>query len=210
MGEPKMGMSDPRQKSPELTRERLADMQTLSIELKADFNSSLEELRKATGVNLQPRPDGYHLTIIGPTENKVLSALDDATLAELKQINEQIQKGEGITVKGIGFIDGASSQYQMRKVDKVKKTTFISLDIPALQAFRSKVGLPPKDFHVTLGFEGGDIHMQVIKQEPIKPGSQKMKDITAPIPKQAEARFSTITLPEINYGGLDGQMKEKK
>lgn len=37
-----------------------------------------------------------------------------------------------------------------------------------------------------------------------------MKDVTAPIPKKADPRFSTINLPEINYGGLDGQLKERK
>ena len=197
-------------KSPELTRERLADMQTLEVEITGDFNSVLQSLRESTGADLQPRPDGFHLTVISPTESKILSTLDDATLAELQQINEQIQNGEGIIVKGVGFIDGASSQYQIREIDKVKKTAFIALDIPALQSFRQKVGLPQKDFHVTLGFEGGDIHMQVLRQETVKPGSPKMKDIIGPIPKQADPRFSEIALPEMNFGGLDGQMKQRK
>ncbi|MCX6781862.1 MAG: hypothetical protein NTW66_01985 [Candidatus Magasanikbacteria bacterium] len=194
----------------ELTRERLTNMQTLEMELKADFGPALEAIKQETGADLQPRPDGYHLTIIGPTESKILNTLDDATLAELQQINAQVQKGDGVIVKGIGFIDGASSQYKMREVDKVKKTAFIALDMPALQEFRSKVGLPKKDFHVTLGFVGGDVHMQIVRQEPAKPGSPKLKDITAPIPKQADQRFASITLPEISYGGLDGQMKERK
>lgn len=198
------------QDQPELSHERLANMQNLEIEVKADFGSALETLKQETGADLQPRPDGYHLTIIGPTESKILSTLDDTTLAELQKINAQIQKGEGVVVKGIGFIDGASSQYKMREVDKVKKTAFVALDIPALQDFRAKVGLPKKDFHVTLGFVGGDVHMQIVGQEPVKPGSPKMKDITAPIPKQADQRFSSIALPEMSYGGLDGQMKERK
>lgn len=213
MSNPEMGGYEPpveKPKSPELTRERLADMQTLEVEITGDFNSVLQSVRESTGANLEPRPDGFHLTIIGPTESKILSTLDDATLAELQQINEQIQRGEGIVVKGIGFIDGASSQYQMREVDKVKKTAFVALDIPALQAFRQKVGLPPKDFHVTLGFEGGDIHMQVLRQEPVKQGSPKMKDITGSIPKQADPQFSEVVLPEMNFGGLDGQMKQRK
>lgn len=197
-------------KSTELTRERLADMQTLEVEITADFGAVLRAVNDATGAHLLPRPDGFHLTIIGPTESKILGTLNDTTLVQLQRINEQIQKGEGIVVKGIGFIDGASSQYQMREVDKAKKTAFVALDIPALQSFRSSVGLPPKDFHVTLGFEGGDIHAQVLRQDPIKPGSPKMKDITGPIPKQADPRFSEMPLPKISYGGLDGQMKQKK
>ncbi|MCR4279798.1 MAG: hypothetical protein NUV82_00020 [Candidatus Komeilibacteria bacterium] len=213
MRNPEMGGYEPpveKPKSPELTRERLADMQTLEVEITGDFNSALQSVRESTGANLEPRPDGFHLTIIGPTESKILSTLDDETLAELQQINEQIQRGEGIVVKGIGFIDGGSPQYQMREVDKVKKTAFVALDIPALQAFRQKVGLLPKDFHVTLGFEGGDIHMQVLRQEPVKPGSPKMKDITGPIPKQADLQFGEVVLPEMNFGGLDGQMKQRK
>ncbi|HBK35180.1 hypothetical protein A2239_03835 [Candidatus Uhrbacteria bacterium RIFOXYA2_FULL_40_9] len=213
MSNQEMGDYEPsveKPKSPELTRERLADMQTLEVEITGNFDSVLQLVRESTGADLQPRPDGFHLTIIGPTESKILSTLDDATLAELQQINEQVQRGKGISVSGVGFIDGTSSQYQMREVDKVKKTAFVALDIPALQAFRQKVGLPPKDFHVTLGFEGGDIHMQVLRQEPVKPGSPKMKDITGPIPKQADPQFNGVDLPEISYGGLDGQMKQRK
>ena len=200
----------PTKKTPELSRERLAEMQTLEIEIKADFGATLEAVRQETGADLQSRPDGYHLTIIGPTESKILSTLDDETLAELQKINEQIQKGEGVEVKGIGFIDGASSAYTMREVDKVKKVAFLAIDIPKLQEFRAKVGLPQKDFHITLGFVGGDIHMHVVGQEPVKPGSPKMKDITAPIPKQPDSRFASIELPNMIYGGLDGQMRQKK
>ncbi len=210
MESPETGTRAPGQKSPELTRERLTDMQTLEVEIRADFGPTLETLRRITGADLQARPDGYHLTIIGPTESKILSTLDDTTLANLKKINEQIQNGEGVVVKGVGFIDGASSQYKMREVDKGKKTAFVTLDIPALQEFRSKVGLPPKDFHVTLGFVGGDIHTQVVRQEPAKPGSPKMRDITAPVPKQPDPNLSTVSLPEMEYAGLDGQMKERK
>lgn len=185
-------------------------MQTFEVEIKADFNSVLQAVNAVAGTELKPRPDGFHLTIIGPTESATLSTLDDATLAELQQINEQIQKGEGIVAKGIGFIDSALSQCTLRKVDEVKKTAFIAFDIPALQAFRLQVGLPQKDFHVTLGFEGGDINMHVVGQKPVKPGSSKMKDVLALVPKQADPRFGGVTLPEISYGGLDGQMKQRK
>lgn len=194
----------------EMTRERLADMLNLEVEVHADFTSVLEALREETGADLQPRQDGYHLTIIGPKEKDALKDIDDAGLAELQQINEQIQRGEGVAVKGIGFIDGAATQYKMREVDEVKKTAFVALDIPKLQEFRSGVGLPHRDFHVTLGFVGGDIHTHIVGQEPVKPGSPKMKDVTAMIPKEADSRFDSITLPEISYGGLDGQMKERK
>lgn len=195
---------------PELTRERLADMMNLEIKVNTDFGPLLEELKTATGADLQPRSDGFHLTIIGPTEYKILSTLDDDKIAELQKISEQIQKGDGVAVKGIGFIDGASSQYKLKEADKAKKTAFVAFDVPALQEFREKVGLPKKDFHITIGFVGNDIYTHIVGQEPVKPGSPKMKDVTALIPKQADQRFASITLPEISYGGLDGQIKEQK
>lgn len=210
MNSPELGAGVPDKKMPELTRERLSDMQTLGIELRADFGQTLEAVKQITGADLQPRPEGYHLTIIGPTESKVLSTLDDEALDELRKINGQVKKGEGVFLKGVGFIDGALSQYKMREVDKVKKTAFVALDIPTLQEFRAKIGLPPKDFHVTLGFVGGDIAMHIVGQTPIKPGSSKMKDVTALIPKEADPRFSDVPIPEITYGGLDGQTKQGK
>ena len=154
-----------------LTREYLASRDCLEIKIKADFGPTLEALRISTGADLQPRPDGYHITIVGLTENKILSTLSDEQSAELQHINEQIQQGNRVFVNGIGFIDGASPAHSMREVDKVKKTAFVALDIPALQEFRTKIGLPPKDFHVTLGFVNGDIHTQIMGQEPQKPGS---------------------------------------
>lgn len=191
-----------------LSRERLSEMQTLEFEIKTDMSETLKQLRETTGADLQPRPDGFHLTIIGPTESKILSALNAEKIAELEKINTQIKSGEGIIVKGIGFIDGANSPLQMREVDKVKKTAFIALDIPALQEFRAQVGLPPKDFHMTIGFVGGDIHNHIIGQEIGKNG--KAKDLLGPIPKQADKRFISIPLPEMQFGELDGQLKEKK
>ena len=168
-------------------------------------------MKQKTGANLQARPEGFHITVVGPTEKEVLKILTDEQIEELQKINAQIQSGEGVEIKGIGFIDGSDQEkYKMRDLDKEKKTAFLALDIPALQEFRAKIGLPPKYFHATLGFESADIHFQVIGQEEFKPG--KFKDKTAPIPKEADESFDEIfaTLPEINYGGLSGQIKERK
>jgi len=193
----------------DLTKEKLALMQTLETEIEADFSVVMNGLRARTGADLQSRPDGYHLTIIGPTESKILVDLNEQLLSELQTINEQIKHSQGVVIKGVGFIDGANPALRMRAVDRVKKTAFISVEIPALQEFRAKVGLPPKDFHVTLGFVGGDIHFQVVGQKPVKPGSPEMKDITAPIPKKADPNFSDIELPAITFGALNGQLKKK-
>lgn len=201
----------PRQDKPkpaELTREKLAHMNTLEVEVAGEFETILESVRVATGANLQPRGDGFHLTIIGPAEKEVLRTLDDAAILELALINNELRRGTGLFLRGIGYIDGASSPYTLREVDRTKKTAFLAVDIPRLQAFRQRVGLPPKDFHITLGFEGGDIHVHIVGQEPIKPNSPKMKDVTALIPKQADPRLNEITLPEVRFGGLTGETKE--
>ncbi len=191
----------------EISKENLDKIQAIQIEVIADFAPILEALRTATGADLQPRKGEYHLTIIDPSDSRVIKTLDEVALAELSSISEKIKTGEGLVIKGLGFIDGADSPYKMREVDKIKKTAFIAFESPELQAFRAKIGLPPKYFHLTLGFVGGDIHMQVIGQEIIKPGSPKMKDITAPIPKQADEKFNNIPLPPITFGGLAGQQK---
>jgi len=202
--------SETGERQPELTREVLADLLNLGIEVTADFTPTLETVCAATGAHLQPREDGFHITVIGPMEYKALALLNDDDIAELQRINAAIQRGEGVSVKGIGFIDGSASPYQLREVDKIKKTAFVALDIPELQAFRQRINLPSRDFHVTIGFEGGDIHTQIIGQEPIKPGSPKMKDITALIPKREDTRFSSINVPEMHFGGLKGPKKERK
>ncbi|MES3005051.1 MAG: hypothetical protein V4690_02985 [Patescibacteria group bacterium] len=192
----------PTEESSELTLEKIQQMKSLEVEIKTDLGQTLEELKQQTGINFAPREDGFHLTIIGPAESKVLATLTEEQLAELNEINKQILNGEGITIQGIGVIDGAGEEFKMREVDTVKKTSFVALDIPALQEFRAKIGLPSRYFHITLGFVGGDIHTEVIGQEPLKPNSPKMKDITRPIPKVANEKFSSITLPEIQFGGI--------
>ena len=114
----------------------------------------------------------------------------------------------GIIVKGIGFIDGSSTDMNLREVDQSKKVAFVALDIPRLAAFREKIGLKAKDFHVTLGFEGGDIHMQVTGQQEYKPG--KFKDVKEPVPKQADPDMADIPLPDMDFGGLGGKLKAEK
>lgn len=191
----------------ELNKDIIKQMYTLEVDLEANFDGVLGELRQRIGVDLQPRAEGYHITIIGTNDYKVINGLDDEKIAELQKISEQIKRGEGVIIKGIGYIDGSSSGLKMRENDKEKRVAFLAVDIPELQNFRKKVGLPAKDFHITLGFVGGDIHSHVVRQEPVKPNSPKMKDVLEPIPKKADEKFGDISLPEIKYERLGGQIK---
>jgi|SRR3989344_3302308 len=188
----------------ELTPDKLKNLHTLETTVDANFNPILESINSELGLNLTPRPEGYHVTIIGPTESKILSSLTPEQIQQLQEINRSIQMGEGIWVSGIGFIDG-SQQEGIRDADKNKKTCFLSLDAPALQEFRKSVGLPKKDLHVTLGFDGGDIHME------IKGKNEKGKDILGPVAKKSNPAFDKYlqTLPEIKFTTLSGQEKQK-
>jgi len=187
-----------------LTPEKLKNLQTLETTIVADFNFVLERINKELGLNLTSRPEGYHITIIGPTESKILADLNPEQIKQLQEINSNIQKGEGININGIGFIDG-SKQGGMREIDKTKKACFLAIDAPALQEFRKSLGLPEKDLHVTLGFEGGDIHME------IKGKNEKGKDILGPIAKKADPAFDRHlpSLPEIKFTTLSGQERQK-
>lgn len=194
---------DQRRFSPEWLRSR----STLEIEAHLDAAPILEQLNQKLGTNMQQRPDGFHITIIGPTEYGAIKDLGESDLEELWNISEDIQRGEGISAAGIGHIDGATAP-GMRDADKGKKTSYIALDIPALATFREKHGLPKKDFHVTIGFEGGDIHMQVVGTESGPKG--KPKDVLAPVSKKADPAFvGLLDSQELTFGEIDGQEKQK-
>jgi hypothetical protein len=165
----------------------------------------LEALNERLGTKMQHRESGFHVTIFGPTEMKSLDGLDDAALERLKQISADIAAGKGLEVGGIGVIDGSSAD--VPKKDKDKKTSFLAVDAPALNEARAVAGLQPKDFHVTLGFEGGDIHMALSGEK-----DAKGKDVLRPIAKKADPQYDDLlsSMPELRFGGLSGEAKEKK
>lgn len=219
--------------APELTAERLGNFNNLEITVEGDLSPLLAQINERLGLILASRPEGLHITVVGPTESGVLKTMTAEQLAELQEINRQIQLGEGVTVKGVGLIgkdrpivdrEGQTRVPKLRAADQTKTACFVAVDIPALNAFRTKLigsdgkPLPPKDFHFTLGFQntdaaaegGGDIHEEVTGEVPMKPGSPKMKEIRAAIPKRANPEFADLEMPSITFGGLNGTEKEKK
>lgn len=128
-----------------------------------------------------------------------------AIVEELKNVNSNLQRGEGVEIKGVGFIDGATME-SIRAADRDKKVTFVVIGIPALQALRIKIGLPLKDFHVTLGFENGDIHLEVIGKD------ENGKDITDFITKRADPTYEKYNslIPDLKFTKLTGQEKRQK
>jgi hypothetical protein len=196
---------NPEKQEKGLTPERLRQLQTLEITAQADFSPVLEKINQDLGVKLEPRTGCFHVTIISPTESKLIATLTAEQIAELERISQQVQKGQGIKIRGIGYIDGASTE-NLREVDKVKKACFLALEIPELDAFRSSLRLPKKDFHVTLGFEGGDIHMAITGTD------EKGKAVLGHISKKADPRFEDYAkeLPPISFSSLGGQEKQQK
>ncbi len=193
------------------SREWLETRNTLQFEVHADLGPLRARLSEALGVDLGlgQRAEGFHVTIIGPSESEKLKALTDEQVARLKEIQQAIVDGTGVTIAGIGVIDGATAP-GIRPADKAKKTAYVALDVPALNEFREQLGLPKKDLHITIGFVENDIHQQIIGSETDAKG--KKKDVFGPIPKQADPAYDGYRdlLGEVRFGELDGQAKQEK
>jgi len=188
-----------------LTPERLKEISSFESEVHADFDPLLAAINQRLGLSLAKRPDGFHATIVGPAEFGVVKTLPPEKIVELERLNEEIQRGEGVVVRGVGFIDG--SALNVRDADKAKRAAFVAIDAPKLQAFRASIGLPPKDFHITLGFETADLHMQVVGT------NEKGKPVLGPVAKKADPRFDDL-LPLVeasgmSFGSLSGVAKEQ-
>lgn len=160
-----------------------------------DFSPLIHELNSKFGSSLAPRKEGHHITIITPREKKTIRSLTQSDVDELKRIHGNLEKGEGIRIDGVGFIDG-STRGDILDSDKSKKTAYVALSIPTLQEYRKKLGLPEKDFHVTLGIQGDDIHDHISKKH--SDGS----DIVSVIPKKADPSLQSLAPKNIPIGEL--------
>lgn len=183
--------------------EHIKSLENVSIEVRTDLSDLLAQVNAKLGTTMTSRASGYHLTVIGLAEKAALQQLTPDQLQRLHDIHQAIQAGHGVTVTGLGYIDGAQNR-SGRSADKTKKVAFIALEIPALQAFRQEVGLPAKDFHITLGFEEGDIHYQITTQ------NEQGQNILELIPKKANPELADLTLPKLDWGLLAGQTTTPK
>lgn len=108
-----------------------AHLEAFRREVSPEVAAHMEELKAA-----RDRGYVYHLTTIGPPEMRAL-----------KGVKPDLSLKPTITYRGVG-----------RAEDKGSVAWFVVCESPELQAWRAQQGLPPKDFHITLGFDPKDVH----------------------------------------------------
>lgn len=173
-----------------LKREDFEKMQTLGVKIENEkITEILKRFNESKGLNLQPRSEGLHLTVISPTEGGIFKKLTDEQIEKINTVLKSITAGGQIDITGIGFIDGALKE-NAREADKRKKVLFLALNSEPIQALRKEFGLPEKDLHATLGFESGDIHSEVVGK------NEKGKDIIKPVSKKANPDLNSLFTAE--------------
>lgn len=166
----------------------------IEIQVLDDFSGLLESINTAHNAHLMQRPEGLHITVITPREKTKLRTLHDKEIMVLKEAYAKLNNPGELTITGVGFID-ADTRSDALPQDKGKKTAFIAVDAPSLQRFRKEIGLPEKDFHITLGIQGEDIHERVAV-------TQSGKMSTEAMPKKADTALSSLAPQSVRIGEL--------
>ena len=79
----------------------------------------------------------FHITVLSPKETRQLRK--SGTIIE--------EQGFAYTLSGIG-----------QAVDGEKEAWFVIVKSDEMNDYRNELGLPPKDFHITIGFKNADVH----------------------------------------------------
>lgn len=176
---------------PEIVRHGIG----IEIRVTDDFSPIVDAINTQYGVSLASRKEGYHITVITPKERGWLRRLTQNNLDQLHSVYEDVVKNNGIEITGVGYIDG-SKRPDIQEKDASKKTAYLSLSIPKLAEFRKSIGLTPKDFHITLGVEGDDIHDHILST---KPNGTNVIDV---ISKKADPTLQSLAPSTIHTGNV--------
>ena len=86
------------------------------------------------------RDGGYyfHVTLLTPKETRQLRKFG---------VSLPVDTSMSFRLDGVGSVR-----------DGEKEAWYILVKSPVMNAGRRNAGLPPKDFHITIGFIGGDVH----------------------------------------------------
>lgn len=110
---------------------------------RAHAHARKEGLLTKRGDRLKDRGE-WHITVMSPQELRSLKAKHPELQTDAFEL--PLSGSKGVKYKGIG-----------RQQQGDKTVYYVIVDWPAAQEFRAKFGLPKYDFHVTIGFVGGDI-----------------------------------------------------
>ncbi|MBI3633835.1 MAG: hypothetical protein HY226_06135 [Candidatus Vogelbacteria bacterium] len=166
---------------------------------------------------MKPRPDGFHVTILDIEETRVAEErMTPRVLRALNMLNENIKQGKGISLEGIGYIDGSKEAGTgvLRDVDTKKKVAFINIDSPLATVIRKELGLDDKQLRITLGYEGGDIRYHVAGQD--EKGKRVLKPVTRRLDYEGvsalDRKFGAGLDKRLNvkFGEIDGPDKKEK
>ncbi|MBI3632633.1 MAG: hypothetical protein HY225_04255 [Candidatus Vogelbacteria bacterium] len=181
-------------KRPRVTAELIKSREVLDIPVQGNFQPLLDSINRDLGTEMKPRSEGFHVTLFDIEETRAVGEkLTPLVLKILNDLNDVTEKGAGIHVVGIGYVDGRTSQYNLRDVDRAKRVVYIKLDCPRLDWVRRELGLDytdengvehKKDFRLTLGYEVGDIRKQVVGHD-----QETGKRIMEPIPRDLDTIF---------------------
>lgn len=134
-----------------------------------------------------------------------MTLLSKVDLQLLAQNVEKIWPGDvlpsadmsGIAAAVVALLDKASYAWDWVDVgtgtckDTSGEATFRVVLWPAARGLREKLGLPPKDFHITLGFQGNDVH-------------SKSKGLTSIAAPERECLPRLLAIPDLLETALDG------
>lgn len=113
-----------------------------------------------------------HMTIISPPDMKKLDPQYGKGKSALLALIKMRLLGSNLCVLGLGRVDSSTERTTLTSWDGqeiktsldfpanggLQESYFVVVKWPQAQQLRNELGLPPKDFHITLGFTTRDIH----------------------------------------------------